>query len=129
MTDGPISSWERLYHLLEPEKLPWNAGKPDPELVKLVESGFLKPGPALEVGSGLGYDAVFSLPEFVVLRPREGEPPGPVFILQRVPEEKAGKNRMHLDVHPDLGQAGRGVSVGPLGGRPAAARPLEKSGK
>ena len=59
MTDGPISSWERLYHLLEPEKLPWNAGKPDPELVKLVESGFLKPGPALDVGAGLGYDAVY----------------------------------------------------------------------
>ncbi|MEO6411864.1 MAG: VOC family protein [Pedococcus sp.] len=52
--------------------------------------------------TALGYDAVFSLPEFEVLRPREGEPPGPVFILQRVPEEKAGKNRMHVDVHPPL---------------------------
>ena len=52
--------------------------------------------------AALGYDAVFSLPEFEVLRPREGEPPGPVFILQRVPEEKAGKNRMHVDVHPPL---------------------------
>ena len=39
--------------------------------------------------AALGYDAVFSLPDFEVLRPREGEPPGPVFILQRVPEERA----------------------------------------
>ncbi len=52
--------------------------------------------------AALGYDTVLSLPEFEVLRPREGEPPGPVFILQRVPEEKAAKNRMHLDVHPPL---------------------------
>ena len=52
--------------------------------------------------AALGYDAVFSLPEFEVLRPREGEPPGPVFILQRVPEEKVGKNPMHVDVHPPL---------------------------
>jgi predicted enzyme related to lactoylglutathione lyase len=53
--------------------------------------------------AALGYAAVFSLPDFEVLRPREGEPPGPVFILQRVPEERpAGKNRMHVDVHPPL---------------------------
>ena len=38
----------------------------------------------------------------MVLRPRAGAPPGPVFILQRVPEDKAGKNRMHVDVHPPL---------------------------
>jgi predicted enzyme related to lactoylglutathione lyase len=25
----------------------------------------------------------------------------PVFLLQQVPEPKAGKNRMHLDLHPD----------------------------
>ncbi|MBI4677058.1 MAG: class I SAM-dependent methyltransferase [Elusimicrobia bacterium] len=59
MSDEPLSSWERLYHMLEPEKLPWDAGKPDEELVKLVDSGFLAPGPALDVGSGLGHDAVF----------------------------------------------------------------------
>jgi SAM-dependent methyltransferase len=57
--DEPISSWERLYNLLEPENLPWNAGRPDPELVGLVESGFLRPGRALDVGTGLGHDAVF----------------------------------------------------------------------
>ncbi len=52
--------------------------------------------------TALGYDAVFSLPEFEVLGPREGEPPGPVFILQRVSDPKVGKNRMHVDVHPPL---------------------------
>ena len=67
----------------------------------------------------LGYDAVFSLPDFEVLRPREGEPPGPVFILQRVPEEKVGKNRMHVDVHPplDLGVPGLVQRLEALGGR------------
>ena len=70
--------------------------------------------------AALGYDAVFSLPDFEVLRPREGEPPGPVFILQRVPEERpAGKNRMHLDVHPplELGVPGLVDRLKALGGR------------
>ena len=69
--------------------------------------------------AALGYDAVFSLPDFEVLRPREGEPPGPVFILQRVPEEKAGKNRMHVDVHPplELGVPGLVERLEALGGR------------
>lgn len=69
--------------------------------------------------AALGYDAVFSLPEFEVLRPREGEPSGPVFILQRVPEEKAGKNRMHVDVHPplELGVPGLVERLEALGGR------------
>ena len=70
--------------------------------------------------TALGYDAVFSLPDFEVLRPREGEPPGPVFILQRVPEERAaGKNRMHVDVHPplELGVPGLVERLEALGGR------------
>ena len=73
--------------------------------------------------TALGYDAVFSLPEFEVLRPREGEPPGPVFILQRVPEEKAGKNRMHVDIHPplELGVAGLVERLEALGGRRVGA--------
>ena len=38
---------------------------------------------------------------FRVLVPDRGEPPGPVLILQHVPEARpAGKNRLHLDVHP-----------------------------
>ncbi|HEY7720797.1 MAG TPA: VOC family protein [Pedococcus sp.] len=52
--------------------------------------------------AALGYEPATSLEDYEVLVPREGEPPGPVFILQRVPEPKAGKNRSHLDIHPPL---------------------------
>jgi Glyoxalase-like domain len=52
--------------------------------------------------AALGYRQVLELPDFTVLRPADGEPPGSPFILQRVPEPRAGKNRMHLDVHPPL---------------------------
>ncbi len=52
--------------------------------------------------AALGYSHVWSAPGFEVLRPDEGEPPGPVLILQQVPEPRAGKNRMHVDIHPPL---------------------------
>jgi predicted enzyme related to lactoylglutathione lyase len=52
--------------------------------------------------AALGYQHVSSVPGFEVLTPADGEPPGPVFILQGVAEPKTGKNRMHLDVHPRL---------------------------
>ena len=65
----------------------------------------------------MGYRLATSLPGFEVLVPRAEEPEGPVFILQRVPEDKQGKNRMHLDVHVplDIGvpeQASRLVGLG-----------------
>jgi redox-sensitive bicupin YhaK (pirin superfamily) len=46
-----------------------------------------------------------------------------VFILQRVPEEKAGKNRMHVDVHPplELGVPGLVERLEALGGRRVGA--------
>ena len=52
--------------------------------------------------AALGYRQVLELPSFTVLRPAEGEPAGSPFILQRVPEPRPGKNRMHLDLHPPL---------------------------
>ncbi len=52
--------------------------------------------------AALGYEPAGSLDDFEVLTPREGEPPGPVFILQRVSEPKVAKNRSHLDIHPPL---------------------------
>ena len=52
--------------------------------------------------TALGYEGRWSLDDFEVLVPREGEPEGPVFILQRVSEPRVGKNRMHVDVHPPL---------------------------
>jgi predicted enzyme related to lactoylglutathione lyase len=50
--------------------------------------------------AALTYELAHSLDQFRVLTPAEGEPPGPVLILQGVPEPKAGKNRVHVDVHP-----------------------------
>jgi hypothetical protein len=52
--------------------------------------------------AALGYEPAGSLEDFEVLVPREGEPPGPAFILQRVPEAKTRKNRSHVDIHPPL---------------------------
>lgn len=49
----------------------------------------------------LAYQLVESLDGYRILAPRDGEPPGPVLILQPVPEPKSVKNRMHIDVHPD----------------------------
>jgi predicted enzyme related to lactoylglutathione lyase len=49
----------------------------------------------------LGYRLAADLGTFLVLAPVEREAPGqPVVILQRVGEPPAGKNRMHVDVHP-----------------------------
>jgi hypothetical protein len=69
--------------------------------------------------AALGYEPVLSLPDFEVLRPVDSEPKGPVFILQKVPEGKAGKNRMHVDIHPplDLGVPGLIARLEALGGR------------
>lgn len=52
--------------------------------------------------AALGYRSAGSVPGFEVLVPAEGEPEGPVFILQQVREPKSVKNRMHVDIHPPL---------------------------
>jgi len=51
--------------------------------------------------TALGYQLVDRADGYRILAPADSEPPGPVLILQPVPEERDGKNRMHLDVHPD----------------------------
>jgi Glyoxalase-like domain len=49
----------------------------------------------------LGYRLAADLGAFLVLVPRDRQVPGqPVVILQRVDEPPAGKNRMHVDLHP-----------------------------
>ena len=48
--------------------------------------------------AALGYEHAGTIDGFEVLRPAAGEPPGPVFILQRVAEAKTGKNRSHVDI-------------------------------
>lgn len=46
----------------------------------------------------LGYRRVDRLDQYVVLAPAEGRS-GPLLLVQGVPEPKAVKNRMHLDLH------------------------------
>ncbi len=46
--------------------------------------------------AALGYVVVGSVDNYVLLLPDGGE--GPKLLIQRVPEAKACKNRMHLDV-------------------------------
>ena len=45
----------------------------------------------------LGYDVVGGAGAYVLLLPKE--PGAPQLLLQRVPEVKSAKNRMHLDIH------------------------------
>ena len=45
----------------------------------------------------LGYQVVGGAGAYVMLLPNE--PGAPQLLLQRVPEPKAAKNRMHLDIH------------------------------
>ena len=69
--------------------------------------------------AALGYQPAGTVDAFEVLRPAAGEPPGPVFILQRVAEPKVGKNRSHVDIHPpaELGVAALADQLEALGGR------------
>jgi predicted enzyme related to lactoylglutathione lyase len=69
--------------------------------------------------AALGYEHVGSVPGFEVLRPAEGQPPGPVYILQSVREPRSGKNRMHVDIHPplELGVPAQLARLEALGGR------------
>ena len=46
--------------------------------------------------SALDYVYIGSVDNYVLLVP--GTRPGPKLLLQKVPEHKAGKNRMHLDI-------------------------------
>jgi SAM-dependent methyltransferase len=51
--------WEERYRTTKPSDLPWNAGGPDPDLVRLIQSGRIPVGQALDIGTGPGHDAVF----------------------------------------------------------------------
>lgn len=52
-------SWNDVYLHNKPEDLPWNAGGPDPELVRLVGAGTIPVGRAIDLGTGPGHDAIF----------------------------------------------------------------------
>jgi ubiquinone/menaquinone biosynthesis C-methylase UbiE len=51
--------WEDVYQNTAPSALPWNAGGPDPDLVRLVTSKTIPVGQALDLGTGPGHDAVY----------------------------------------------------------------------
>jgi predicted enzyme related to lactoylglutathione lyase len=73
----------------------------------------------------LGYTNVGGAGSYVMLLPADGT--GPQLLLQRVPEPKAGKNRMHLDVHVgDI--AAEAERLLALGATQVAADPVEEHG-
>lgn len=51
--------WDGVYKALSPAELPWNAGGPDSDLVRLADAGSLPLGRALDAGAGPGHDAAF----------------------------------------------------------------------
>ena len=51
--------WNEVYRNVKPEELPWNAGGPDSDLVKLIESGTIPVGRAIDLGTGPGHDAIY----------------------------------------------------------------------
>jgi predicted enzyme related to lactoylglutathione lyase len=51
--------------------------------------------------AALGYVTLGAVGNYVLLVPNSR--PGPKLLLQRVPEERVGKNRLHLDIEvPDI---------------------------
>ena len=71
----------------------------------------------------LGYRLAADLGAFLVLVSREDRAE-PVVILQQVPEEPSGKNRMHVDVHPPDAEA-HIARLEALGGRRIGPRITE----
>jgi predicted enzyme related to lactoylglutathione lyase len=70
----------------------------------------------------LGWRRTYDTPDEVVLEPPEGSPEdgvAPDLLFIRVPEEKAGKNRLHLDLRPD-DQAAEVARIEALGATRAA---------
>ncbi len=75
--------------------------------------------------AALGYANLGSAGSYVLLAPEGGS--GPNLLLQRVPEPRVAKNRMHVDLHtPDIeAEASRLVE---LGARRLQRAPLEEHG-
>jgi hypothetical protein len=73
--------------------------------------------------AALGYTRTEELGVYRVLVPPPGDG-GPVLVLQQVPEPREGKNRLHLDLHPDDPEACLARLVG-LGAGPYGERVVE----
>jgi len=75
--------------------------------------------------AALRYVIVGGAGSYLMLSP-DGRP-GPNLLLQRVPEDKTGKNRMHMDVHtPDV--EGEAARLEALGARRLEAGPRRELG-
>ena len=75
--------------------------------------------PAAFWAQALGWRRTYDTPDEVVLEPPEGSPEdgvAPDLLFLRVPEPKAGKNRLHLDLRPD-DQAAEVARLEALGAR------------
>ena len=73
----------------------------------------------------LNYANVGSAGSYVMLLPADGD--GPQLLLQRVPEPKSGKNRMHVDIHvADIDAEAARLEV--LGARRVARDSVEEHG-
>jgi len=57
--ESDLHQWEERYRTTKVQELPWNAGGPDPDLARLVGSGRIPVGQALDLGTGPGHDAVY----------------------------------------------------------------------
>lgn len=79
--------------------------------------------------AALGYHVVGDAGAYVLLLPRDAKssPGAPQLLLQRVPEEKATKNRMHLDIHVGDIDAEAERLAG-LGATRVSSSPLEENG-
>jgi predicted enzyme related to lactoylglutathione lyase len=75
--------------------------------------------------AALRYAIVGGVGNYVLLVPGDGA--GPQLLLQRVPEAKETKNRMHLDIHT-LDIDGEAARLTELGAERVAPQPLEEHG-
>ncbi|MDQ1279531.1 MAG: hypothetical protein QG670_793 [Thermoproteota archaeon] len=51
--------WDALYRRYAPDRLPWERGKPDTNLIESVEKGIVEKGRVLDVCSGLGTQGIY----------------------------------------------------------------------
>jgi ubiquinone/menaquinone biosynthesis C-methylase UbiE len=58
-TEQTRKRWESIYQGSPPGELPWEEGRPSPELVELIESGVVEKGAALDICCGSGNNAVY----------------------------------------------------------------------
>ena len=58
-SDSVRDEMERIYTQIPPAEIPWNIESPPRELVRLVETGQVKPCKTIELGCGAGNYAIY----------------------------------------------------------------------